>query len=423
MFAFETPEEAIIRLHNKGFSIRKIRAALRVGTDRISNTIKYYHEYSEIPKPKIKGRPSKKTEEILAMITMLTINDRSISSYSIAHKIIDEGLLNISPSTVLRYRKSLEFQYKPPKIRQFLSPIHIFNRILFAHSMLVSNIDFEKIIFSDESRFCRCNDGQFRWYRKGELDDQVFADKSKFDFGIMVFGIIGFNYKSKLVIIEGSVNDISYREILQKSEMCKDLDSRYGQGQYIFMQDGAPAHTSFLSTLHLQKICSYLKFWPANSPDINPIENLWGAMKRILKTFKIDSKSDLIEKVLSIWELFPQDSINRLVLSFSGRLRTVISENGGSISEILRKGIHYAPEIVLPYRDDLLKFEDLVALNDPCIDDNPIEFKTRRQYSIEEDLLLLQKVRDLGNKWTLISKYFEDRTPTSLRNRYNKIRK
>ena len=105
--------------------------------------IKYYHEYSEIPKPKIKGRPSKKTEEILAMITMLTINDRSISSYSITHKIIDEGLLNISPSTVLRYRKSLEFQYKPHKIRQFLSPIHIFNRILLAHSMLVSNIDFE----------------------------------------------------------------------------------------------------------------------------------------------------------------------------------------------------------------------------------------------------------------------------------------
>ena len=239
----------------------------------------------------------------------------------------------------------------------------------------------------------------------------------------MVFGIIGFNYKSKLVIIEGSVNDISYREILQKSEMCKDLDSRYGQAQYIFMQDGAPAHTSFLSTLHLQKICSYRKFWPANSPGINHIENLWGAMKRILKTFKIDLKSDLIEKVLSIWELFPQDSINRLVLSFSGRLRPVISENGGSISEILRKGIHYAPEIVLPYRDDLLKFEDLVALNDPSIDDNPIEFKTRRQYSIEEDLLLLQKVRDLGNKWTLISKYFEDRTPTSLRNRYNKIRK
>ena len=192
----------------------------------------------------------------------------------------------------------------------------------------------------------------------------------------MVFGIIGFNYKSKLVIIEGSVNDISYRKILQKSEMCKDLDPKYGQGKYIFVQNGAPVHMSFFSTLHLQKICSYLKFRYANSPDINPLENLWGAMKRILKTFKIDSKSDLIEKVIYIWDLFLTDSINRLVLSFSGISRIVISE-------ILRKGIHYASEIVLSYRNDLLKFEDLAALNDLNIDDNPIEFKTRRQYSIE----------------------------------------
>lgn len=59
---------------------------------------------------------------------------------------------------------------------------------------------------------------------------------------------------------EGLVNNISYREVMQKSEMCKDLDPKYGQGQYIFMQDGALAHKSFVSTLHLPKICSFLKF-------------------------------------------------------------------------------------------------------------------------------------------------------------------
>lgn len=63
-----------------------------------------------------------------------------------------------------------------------------------------------------------------------------------------------------IYFFEGFVNHISYREVLQKSEICKDLDPKYGQGQYIFMQDGAPAHKSFLSTLYLPKICIFLKF-------------------------------------------------------------------------------------------------------------------------------------------------------------------
>lgn len=42
--------------------------------------------------------------------------------------------------------------------------------------------------------------------------------------------------------------------------------------------------------------------------------------------------------------------------------------------------VQYASEIALQYLNDLLKFEDLVALNDPNINDNLKKFKTRRAY-------------------------------------------
>ena len=239
----------------------------------------------------------------------------------------------------------------------------------------------------------------------------------------MVFAAIGVNYKSKLVICEKSVNDLEYRNVIQKSQLVEDLDHIHGQGQYIFMQDGASMHSSFLSTLYLKKRLSFLKYWPSNSPDLNPIEHLWGAIKRILETIKIHSTDELIEKVQQIWEAFPQESINKLVLSFHGRLRTVIYENGHSISEILRKGINKAPDVVLPFRNDILPVEELISLIDTSIDDNPIEFKSRRAFSAEEDILLLQLVNNLGRKWTIISKKFEDRTPNSLRQRYDYLRK
>lgn len=289
--------------------------------------------------------------------------------------------------------------------------------------MLASQVDFTKLIFSDESRFCILNDGQFKWYRKGEFQDNIFQDKTKFTAGIMVFGMIGVDYKSKLVISTNSINDVQYRENIKQSGMCAELDAKYGKGQYLFVQDGAPAHNSFCTALHLKKICSYLKVWPSNSPDLNPIEHLWGAMKRILKTMKINSKIELIQKVNEIWEAFPQSSINSLVLSFHGRLRMVIADNGQSISDKLRSGIHKAPQIVLPYRNDLLGFNDLVCLNDPDVDDQPVEFTSKRKFNDDEDILLLSLVDIHGRKWKLLSEFFVDRTPNSLKNRYNYIRK
>lgn len=106
---------------------------------------------------------------------------------------------------------------------------------------------------------------------------------------------------------------------------------------------------------------------------------------------------------------------NRLIIlfaSFHGRLRSVIAENNESISEKLRNGIHKAPEIVLPFRNDILGFEDLVSLNNQenfiikmislnnmlgtsCIIDFAIsEIKKNIPISLTEELEIQQYIQD-----------------------------
>ena len=46
------------------------------------------------------------------------------------------------------------------------------------------------------------------------------------------------------------------------------------------MQDDGPAHKSNLTYLFLQKRCTFINCWPANSPDLHPIDVLWGVMKK-----------------------------------------------------------------------------------------------------------------------------------------------
>ena len=420
MFSHESNEEAIIRLYNSGVKPWKIHEMTGIRYPRIKNTIQYYQMNGDIPKSAKPGRPTHLTNTTLAAITALTIQNRFSSCFSISQLLFEQGIL-LSTTSVWRGRKMLQFNFKQPKIRQALNDQQKHYRMKFAYSLLCSELDFQKIIFSDESRFCLGSDNIYRWYRKGENDDQVFIESEKYNPSIMVFGAIGYNYKSEIVLCSGHVDSIEYRQLIESANIENDLNNMYGAGKYLFMQDGAPAHTSVISSLFLQKRMSYIKLWPSNSPDLNPIEHLWGAIKRILKTKQISSKTDLLNTVKEIWVQFPQEVINRLVLSFHGRLRTVIQENGCSISDYLRNGIHLAPQMALNQFPDIMSLEEIISPYDPNIDDNPICVRTKRPWTYEEIKLLLEKVNEIGKKWTLISKFFKDRTAISLANKFKSL--
>lgn len=418
----QTYEEAIIELYLKKKCPRQIRLCLGVGFGRIRKTIKFYESYGMIPDPRSPGRPSKATERTLQAIEALTIANRKQSSADLAHQLSENGIV-LSTTSVWRYRHQLHFNFKPPKQRQALSQAQKENRLIFGHSILNSELDLERIVFSDESRFCIAADNSWIWYRRGELSDNVFKETEKYSQGIMMYGAIGLGYKSRLIICSSGVNAIEYHDIITRSGMFEVLDQRYGAGNYTFMQDGAPAHTAAATRLFLKKRCSYIAKWPANSPDLNPIEHLWGAIKRILKTMKINSKSELISAIYEIWNSFPQDAIDRLVLSFKARLYSIIDRNGESISDLLRSGIDHLISTVIPFRADTLKLSEIIETYDPMTNENIIDILSKRPFTVEEDIILLQKVQELGTRWTKISGFFTSRTPQSLKARFSRMRK
>lgn len=139
-----------------------------------------------------------------------------------------------------------------------------------------------------------------------------------------------------------------------------------------------------------------------------------------MKSKKVTTKKELIENNMEIWEAFPQDKINNLILSFKWRLGKILENNGESISELLCRGINIDDETyVFEKIPGLLEKNDIIEQFDPTVDDEPIEFMTKRKYSEYENLLLLQLVRQIGKKWKNISVKFENRTPQFLRNRWN----
>lgn len=130
----QTFEEAIIELHLAKFSPRKIRARLGVGFGRIRNTIEFYECYHKIPDPKRPGRPSKAAENTLAAIEALTVSNRMISSADISQHFRNNNI-QLSTTSVWRYRHQLNYNFRPPKRRQALNSFQMDNRLQFSHSI------------------------------------------------------------------------------------------------------------------------------------------------------------------------------------------------------------------------------------------------------------------------------------------------
>ena len=414
-------EEKIIFLHTRQVSQRKIKEYLHIGSDKVSRVIRHYKSTGEILKPN--REKYKLTPEILAHIHQKIYGDAHITLNQLQKSISEKFEMAIAISTIAEGCKMLRYKYKPPKHRQLLTPKQKSDRVSFAYSMInmyyEDEIDLLNIVFSDESRFVLGDDKRWVWRRNGEYNPTSFVQTGKFAQSLMIYGAIGFNYKSKLVFIDDTVDSKKYQENVIKSEMFEDMNGYKGRGQWIFMQDGARCHTSNDTKLWLGSKCSFIDKWPANSPDLNPIENLWGCMKKAVSLINPQSKEDLKAIIQEVWDNIEIETINSLVQSFYQRLQLVMIENGNSIQNHLRKGLSNLNICLTEPPEDVEIVDNLIHYVD---EENEIEIPVVSHndgpFREDEDKIIIQKFLTFGTQWGKISKYL-NRTPVQIKNRFN----
>ncbi|GFS72528.1 integrase catalytic domain-containing protein [Trichonephila clavipes] len=153
--------------------------------------------------------------------------------------------------------------------------------------------ELNEVVFIDKPRIClQHHDGQIRvWRHRGErmLNSCDMHCRTGPTPGIMVWGGIGYHSRTPLVRISGTLNSQRY-----------------------------------ISEIELLP-------WPARSPDLSPIENIWSMVTQRLTqiTPQAATPDQLWQRVEAARSAVPQEHIQSLFESMPRRVAAVMSNNGG----------------------------------------------------------------------------------------------
>ncbi len=181
---------------------------------------------------------------------------------------------------------------------------------------------WSKVLLSDESKFCISfgNQGPRVWRKGGEAHSSSFLKSSvKFPQSVMIWGAMSSAGVGPLCFLKTNVTAPVYQEILEHF-MLPSADQLFKDADFIFQQDLAPAHTAKSTKSWLNDHGVGVLDWPANSPDLNPVENLWSIVKRKMRNKRPKNADELKATVKETWASIPPQQCHKLITSKPRRI-------------------------------------------------------------------------------------------------------
>ena len=134
-----------------------------------------------------------------------------------------------------------------------------------------------------------------------------------------------------LALVSGTLNSSGYIDLLENA-MIPSTHGLSVSDDFIFQQDNARCHTSRESMAWFEEKEINVMTWPAQSPDLNPIEQLWDELGSRIDRYTLRNKQQLWEIVRDEWYKITTDVTKKLVESMPRRLQAVIAAKGGHTS-------------------------------------------------------------------------------------------
>ena len=188
------------------------------------------------------------------------------------------------------------------------------------------DLDMDDVIFTDECTV------QLECHRKVVYrkvgQPPPLVPKPKHPQKVHVWGGISSRGATAIVLFTGIMNATSYTDILDA--LLVPYIQEYYPHHNRFQQDNDPKHTSRWARSYFTS--NRINWWrtPPSSPDLNPIENVWGSMKEYLRRVtKPKNTAELKAGIKEFWKTLTPEVCTKYIRHLRKVIPKVIDDEGG----------------------------------------------------------------------------------------------
>jgi len=297
----------------------------------VATIVQKYEKRKTVQNAARSGRPKKIDDRTLRHLEREVTKDAITRSATLS-KITEDLQIEASLMTVRRALTKLSIHNRMALSKPFVSEANRKKRLQWCvERRNWSAEDWANIVWSDE---CSVEVGGSRrkrvWRRLGERNhpDCIQPTFKSGRTTVMMWGCFVGNKLGPLVLCPGTINSEKYCTILEEHlvPFLKKL-----KGNPLFMEDNAPIHKSQYTAAWREDHDIETVKWPPQSPDLNPIENVWAQLKRAveMRRPRERNRTELLIALREEWEAMREKSnLKVLIESMPRRVEAVIKSKG-----------------------------------------------------------------------------------------------
>ena len=246
----------------------------------------------------------------------MSLKERFKSCTEIKRVMNRTSCVNASRQTVSTRLQEIGLFNRTPRKKPLVSSKNKKKRLEFANRYVIWTYEnWAKVFFSDESKFNLFGNGG-----KNNVKRRIGGGS------VMVFGMFSSQGTTPLVRLQTRVNAQIYKNIVQ--DHVVPIIQNSGFDRATLMQDNAPCHKAKVVMSYLSEQDFEIMDWPLQSPDLNPIENLWKTLGVKVMERNPTNTEDLCEKLQEEGSKIGIEDCQELIRSCSRRCAAVIESKG-----------------------------------------------------------------------------------------------
>ncbi|KAK2958494.1 putative Transposable element Tcb2 transposase [Blattamonas nauphoetae] len=333
-----TKRGAAIALKRTGLSQREIGRRLEVPKSTIQQFFRV-HRNSRLSNADLKdrrrsGRPRCTTRRQDRFIIRSITNDPSTDTSTVAAELPTQDGRPVSERTIRRRAAEAGLVHRVKRNAPLLTQAQRANRLRFAEAHINRTVDeLKNVLFSDESSVeCGENHGQhWTWRMKGEeWRGENRKQTIKFAGHVSFWCNMSAAGPGSMIEVDGTMTSARYLALVRR-HVQQDGERLCGE-HFTFQQDNHSAHNAEEVLDYIETQGKQLLNWPANSPDLSPIENMFACLKRNVAERNPRDIIQLREIAQEEWNSFSPEYTTALISSIPLRLQEVIQNRGGPTS-------------------------------------------------------------------------------------------